>query len=142
MWKVVKVGDDPILFCGAGDIQAKPTRVSGGFDLLVIFAGQSPTCVHLELVPPGQLQCDKISAMCAVDGELYVAFFGKESAVFVYDTEAARRQLLGPTAGQRSDGKIPLHATRGVDISNNDNDVLMRPHKKVVMQLMIIAVCK
>ena len=37
MWKEVKVGEDPILFCGAGDIQAKPTRVSGGFDLLVIF---------------------------------------------------------------------------------------------------------
>ena len=36
IWKEVKVGEDPILFCGAGDIQAKPTRVSGGFDLLVI----------------------------------------------------------------------------------------------------------
>ena len=27
----------PDFFAAAGDIQAKPTRVSGGFDLLVIF---------------------------------------------------------------------------------------------------------
>ena len=30
------MGEDPILFAAAGDIQAKPTRVGGGFDLLVI----------------------------------------------------------------------------------------------------------
>jgi hypothetical protein len=31
------VGEDPRLFAVAGDIQAKPTRVSGGLDLLVFF---------------------------------------------------------------------------------------------------------
>ena len=37
IWKEVKVGEDPILFfAAAGDILAKPTRVSGGLDLLVI----------------------------------------------------------------------------------------------------------
>ena len=30
------MGKDPRLFAAAGDIQAKPTRVRGGFDLLVI----------------------------------------------------------------------------------------------------------
>ena len=36
IWKEVKVGEDPIhFFAAAGDIQAKPTRVSGGLDLLV-----------------------------------------------------------------------------------------------------------
>ena len=37
IWKEIKVGEDPILFAAAGDIQAKPTRVSGGLDLLVNF---------------------------------------------------------------------------------------------------------
>ena len=37
IWKEVKVGEDPILFKAAGDIQAKPTRVSGGLDILVFF---------------------------------------------------------------------------------------------------------
>ena len=42
IWKEVKVGEDPILFfAAAGDIQAKPTRVSGGFDLLVLFLFRS-----------------------------------------------------------------------------------------------------
>ena len=36
IWMEVKVGEDPILFAAAGDNQAKPTRVSGGLDLLVI----------------------------------------------------------------------------------------------------------
>ena len=87
---------------------------------------QAPPCAHLELVPPGQLECDMILTMCAVDNELHVVFVDKESAVFVYDTEAARRQLLEPTAGQRSDDKIRLQATRGVYISDVDNDFLMR----------------
>ena len=30
------MGEDPRLFAAAGDIQAKSTRVSGGFDLLAI----------------------------------------------------------------------------------------------------------
>ena len=30
------MGEDPRLFAAAGDIQAKPTRVSGSLDLLVI----------------------------------------------------------------------------------------------------------
>ena len=30
------MGEDPRRFAAAGDIQAKPTRVSGGFDLLVV----------------------------------------------------------------------------------------------------------
>ena len=37
IWKEVRVGEDPILFAAAGDIQAKPTRVSGGLDLLGFF---------------------------------------------------------------------------------------------------------
>ena len=97
---------------------------------IVIFAGPAPpltpapTCVHLELVPPGQLQCDKIAAMCAVEGELYVVFVGKESSVFVYGIEAARLQLLEQSAGQRSDDRVRLQATRGVDITNRENDAL------------------
>ena len=36
--KEVRVGERiPYFFAAAGDIQAKPTRVSGGLDLLVIF---------------------------------------------------------------------------------------------------------
>ena len=36
------MGEDPRLFAAAGDIQAKPTRVSGGFDLLVFIFIQEP----------------------------------------------------------------------------------------------------
>ena len=37
IWKEVKVGQDPYFFAAAGDIQAKPTPVSGGFAFLSFF---------------------------------------------------------------------------------------------------------
>jgi hypothetical protein len=38
IWNEVRGGrGSQTFFAAAGDIQAKPTRVSGGFDLLVIF---------------------------------------------------------------------------------------------------------
>ena len=35
IWREVRVERIPYFFVAAGDIQAKPTRVSGGLDLLV-----------------------------------------------------------------------------------------------------------
>ena len=38
IWKEVRGGrESQTIFAAAGDIQAKPTRVSGGFDILVLF---------------------------------------------------------------------------------------------------------
>ena len=42
IWKEVEVGENPIFFCSAGDILAKPTRVSGGLDLLAFIFIRKP----------------------------------------------------------------------------------------------------
>ena len=52
------MGEDPRLFAAAGDIQVKPTRVSGGLDLLVItgqtIVGPSDYVIRLVFVSPAR----------------------------------------------------------------------------------------
>ena len=50
IWKEVKVGQDPYFFAAAGDIQALPTVVTGGGDLLVYFYSGAVRGLLIELL--------------------------------------------------------------------------------------------